>query len=187
MVTRATPRASTATGNLRRHPTLSRRRQGQQRASCFRPGRSRLTGGGWEESRRAQLGEDDVAPVDEPEEDGQTFWENARIKALAYASATGLTAIAEDSGFGVDAMNGELSPLNSFILPGGSEVAAWLHLGRTVARRAERCMTRLAEAQKVNPEAVKYMNRLSDHLFVMARTANDGGMGDVLWVPGGNR
>ena len=87
----------------------------------------------------------------------------------------------------IDAMNAELQPLKSFILPGGSEVAAWLHLGRTVARRAERCMTRLAAEQKVNPEAIKYMNRLSDHLFVLARRLNDNGAADVLWVPGAAR
>ena len=87
----------------------------------------------------------------------------------------------------IDAMNAELQPLKSFILPGGSEVAAWLHLGRTVARRAERCMTRLAAEQKINPEAIKYMNRLSDHLFVLARRLNDNGAADVLWVPGAAR
>ena len=87
----------------------------------------------------------------------------------------------------IDLMNAELQPLKSFILPGGSEVAAWLHLGRTVARRAERCMTRLAAEQPVNPEAIKYMNRLSDHLFVLGRQLNDRGASDVLWVPGGAR
>src|SRR5436190_3362793 len=87
----------------------------------------------------------------------------------------------------IDAMNGELSPLTSFILPGGSEAAAWLHLARTVTRRAERCMTALAVDQTVNPEAIKYINRLSDHLFVLARKLNDNGGSDVLWVPGGNR
>ena len=87
----------------------------------------------------------------------------------------------------IDAMNGELQPLNSFILPGGSEAAAWLHLARTVARRAERRMTRLAEEQPINPEAIKYINRLSDHLFVLARRLNDNGAADVLWVPGGAR
>src|SRR6185295_4386047 len=83
----------------------------------------------------------------------------------------------------IDAMNGELSPLTSFILPGGSEPAAWLHLARTVARRAERGMTALATQQPVNPEAIKYINRLSDHLFVLARKLNDNGGSDVLWVP----
>jgi len=87
----------------------------------------------------------------------------------------------------IDAMNGELSPLTSFVLPGGSEAAAWLHLARTVARRAERCMTALATEQSVSPEAIKYINRLSDHLFVLSRKLNDNGGSDVLWVPGANR
>jgi cob(I)alamin adenosyltransferase len=87
----------------------------------------------------------------------------------------------------IDAMNAELPPLASFILPGGSEAAAWLHLARTVVRRAERCMTRLAAEQAINPEAIKYVNRLSDHLFVLARRLNDNGTADVLWVPGSTR
>jgi cob(I)alamin adenosyltransferase len=87
----------------------------------------------------------------------------------------------------IDAMNAELKPLSSFILPGGSEVASWLHLGRTVARRAERCMTALAAREAINPEAIKYINRLSDHLFVLARRLNDNGAGDVLWIPGATR
>lgn len=87
----------------------------------------------------------------------------------------------------IDAMNAELQPLKSFILPGGSETASWLHLARTVARRAERCMTHLAAEQEINPEAIKYINRLSDHLFVLARRLNDNGTADVLWVPGGAR
>lgn len=87
----------------------------------------------------------------------------------------------------IDAMNAELQPLKSFILPGGSEAASWLHLARTVARRAERCMTHLAAEQPINPEAIKYINRLSDHLFVLARRLNDNGAADVLWVPGGAR
>jgi cob(I)alamin adenosyltransferase len=87
----------------------------------------------------------------------------------------------------IDAMNGELSPLTSFILPGGSEAAAWLHLARTVTRRAERGMTALAAEQPVSPEAIKYINRLSDHLFVLSRKLNDNGGSDVLWVPGANR
>ncbi|HEY6979421.1 cob(I)yrinic acid a,c-diamide adenosyltransferase [Reyranella sp.] len=84
----------------------------------------------------------------------------------------------------IDAMNAELAPLTSFILPGGSEASAWLHLARTVARRAERRMTALAAEQAVNPEAVKYVNRLSDHLFVLARRLNDNGAADILWIPG---
>ncbi len=87
----------------------------------------------------------------------------------------------------IDAMNGELSPLNSFVLPGGNEAAALLHLARTVARRAERRMTALAAKKAVNPEAIKYINRLSDHLFVLARRLNDNGASDVLWVPGAAR
>jgi cob(I)alamin adenosyltransferase len=87
----------------------------------------------------------------------------------------------------IDAMNEKIPPLKSFVLPGGSEAAAWLHLARTVARRAEREITALAEVQPISPEAVKYINRLSDHLFVMARRLNANGAGDVLWVPGKNR
>jgi cob(I)alamin adenosyltransferase len=87
----------------------------------------------------------------------------------------------------IDAMNGDLAPLTSFILPGGSEAAAHLHLARTVARRAERRMTALAAKQAVNPEAIKYINRLSDHLFVLGRKLNENGAADVLWVPGGSR
>jgi cob(I)alamin adenosyltransferase len=87
----------------------------------------------------------------------------------------------------IDAMNAELQPLKSFILPGGSEPASWLHLARTVSRRAERCITHLAAEQPVNPEAIKYINRLSDHLFVLSRRLNDNGAADVLWVPGGAR
>ena len=87
----------------------------------------------------------------------------------------------------IDTMNADLAPLKSFILPGGSEAAAWLHLARTVARRAERRMTQLAAEQSINPEAIKYINRLSDHLFVLSRRLNDNGAADVLWVPGGAR
>ena len=89
----------------------------------------------------------------------------------------------------IDGLNASLQPLNSFILPGGTPLAAWLHLGRTVCRRAERLVTELAarpeEAGRVNPEVVRYLNRLSDFLFVAARTANDGGAADILWKPGG--
>ena len=87
----------------------------------------------------------------------------------------------------IDALNAELAPLDSFILPGGRPTAAQLHLARTVARRAEREITALAEREAVNPEAIRYVNRLSDHLFVLARWVNDRGREDVLWVPGGNR
>ena len=87
----------------------------------------------------------------------------------------------------IDAMNDDLEPLTSFILPGGGPAAAHLHHARTVARRAERLITELATAEDVNPAAVKYINRLSDHLFVLARRLNDGGRADVLWVPGAHR
>lgn len=84
----------------------------------------------------------------------------------------------------IDAMNERLTPLRSFILPGGSALAAQLHLCRTVCRRAERLVTELAAEEEVNPEAVKYLNRLSDWFFVAGRIANDDGKADVLWVPG---
>ncbi len=87
----------------------------------------------------------------------------------------------------IDAMNAELAPLTSFVLPGGSPAAAYLHLARAIARRAERLMVELAAAEPVNEAALRYMNRLSDHLFVASRFVNDKGARDVLWVPGGNR
>ncbi len=87
----------------------------------------------------------------------------------------------------IDAMNESLEPLKSFILPGGTPASSYLHLARTVARRCERLMTELAGTEKVNPDAIKYINRLSDHLFVLARHLNDNGAKDVLWVPGGSR
>lgn len=87
----------------------------------------------------------------------------------------------------IDLMNGDLQPLRSFILPGGSELSAHLHVCRTVARRAERLATELALAEPVNPAVIKFLNRLSDWFFVAARVANGGGKDDVLWVPGANR
>ena len=87
----------------------------------------------------------------------------------------------------IDAVNANLQPLTSFILPGGTELAAWLHLGRTVARRAERQMTELAVEEPVNEAAMQYINRVSDLLFVLARHANGDGESDVLWVPGDNQ
>ncbi len=87
----------------------------------------------------------------------------------------------------IDAMNAGLEPLRSFVLPGGTPLAAHLHLCRTVCRRAERHAVALGLAEAVNPEAVRYLNRLSDWLFVAGRAANDGGRADVLWVPGANR
>src|ERR1700722_4702606 len=87
----------------------------------------------------------------------------------------------------IDAMNAELSPLKSFVLPGGTAAAAYLHLARTTARRAERLMVELARNETIGAEAMKYINRLSDHLFVAARFVNDKGAKDVLWTPGANR
>ena len=87
----------------------------------------------------------------------------------------------------IDAMNEALAPLTSFVLPGGTALAAHLHLARAIARRAETAMVALGDHEEINPAALHYANRLSDHLFVMARTANDGGMGDVLWSPGAPR
>jgi len=89
----------------------------------------------------------------------------------------------------MDGLNARLAPLKSFILPGGSPAAAALHLARTVARRAERAVVALAQdpAERVSPEALRYINRVSDFLFVAGRVVNDNGNSDVLWVPGGNR
>jgi cob(I)alamin adenosyltransferase len=87
----------------------------------------------------------------------------------------------------IDALNQRLRPLTSFVLPGGNPAAAALHLCRTVARRAERLIVELVARETVNPEAVHYINRLSDFFFVAARVINDDGAADVLWVPGQNR
>ncbi|HEV2628236.1 MAG TPA: cob(I)yrinic acid a,c-diamide adenosyltransferase [Pseudolabrys sp.] len=89
----------------------------------------------------------------------------------------------------IDRLNGELSPLKSFILPGGSAAAAWLHLARTVCRRAERIMVELMDqpGEGVSAPSLQYVNRLSDYLFVASRHANDMGASDVLWAPGQNR
>jgi len=89
----------------------------------------------------------------------------------------------------IDALNADLQPLKSFILPGGSPAAAALHLARTVTRRAERAMVALAQNpdEQVNREAIRYVNRVSDFLFVAGRVVNDNGNADVLWVPGKNR
>ncbi|MBU1313478.1 MAG: cob(I)yrinic acid a,c-diamide adenosyltransferase [Alphaproteobacteria bacterium] len=87
----------------------------------------------------------------------------------------------------IDALNASLEPLRSFVLPGGSPAAAALHLARTVSRRAERLMVELSRQEPVGAPALKYINRLSDFLFVASRHANDDGKADVLWVPGKNR
>ncbi|CAM3217446.1 MULTISPECIES: cob(I)yrinic acid a,c-diamide adenosyltransferase [Sphingomonas] len=87
----------------------------------------------------------------------------------------------------IDAMNAALSPLTSFILPGGSPASAHLHLARAITRRAERATVALGDQEAINPSALAYLNRLSDWLFVAARTMNQSGASDVLWVPGGAR
>ena len=87
----------------------------------------------------------------------------------------------------IDGLNAALEPLESFVLPGGRPASAYLHQARTVVRRAERLTTELAAHEPVNPVAVRYLNRLSDHLFVLARHLNDRGTADVLWVPGATR
>lgn len=87
----------------------------------------------------------------------------------------------------IDKVNARLSPLNSFILPGGSKGAAFVHLARTVARRAERLATNLNRTETISDHCLPYLNRLSDHLFVLARCLNDDGQNDVLWLPGENQ
>lgn len=87
----------------------------------------------------------------------------------------------------IDALNAQLEPLTSFVLPGGSEAAARIHIARATTRAAERAMVQLAAEVPVNPAALAYINRLSDLLFVLARVANDDGRTDVKWVPGANR
>lgn len=88
---------------------------------------------------------------------------------------------------GIDAANAALAPLTSFILPGGSEAAARLHIARAVVRRAERSLVAASATYAINPAAVRYLNRLSDYLFTLCRVANGGQGGDILWVPGGAR
>jgi len=87
----------------------------------------------------------------------------------------------------IDTLNERLKPLDSFVLPGGSPASAYLHLARTAARRAERLMVELAAREAVSADALAYVNRLSDHLFVLSRRLNDDGAGDVLWRPGATR
>ena len=87
----------------------------------------------------------------------------------------------------IDALNANLQPLTSFILPGGTEAAARMHIARAAVRRAERAMTAMAAEMPTNPQALAYINRLSDYLFVLARVLNDNGAADVKWVPGASR
>lgn len=87
----------------------------------------------------------------------------------------------------IDKFNNKLEPLNSFILPGGSELSCWLHVARTVARRAERSISKLSDNNQINKQSLMYINRLSDFLFVVSRITNDNGVRDILWVPGNNQ
>ncbi len=87
----------------------------------------------------------------------------------------------------IDKFNNKLEPLNSFVLPGGSEMSCWLHVARTVARRAERSISKLSDKCKINKQSLIYINRLSDFLFVVSRVTNDNGKFDILWVPGENQ
>jgi cob(I)alamin adenosyltransferase len=111
---------------------------------------------------------------------GHDFTPSDMVLRIIPAQATALE-------HAIDALNAALPPLTSFILPGGSEAAARVHIARAAVRRAERAATALAAADPVNPAALAYLNRLSDYLFVLARAINADAVGDVLWVPGKNR
>ncbi|WP_274427311.1 cob(I)yrinic acid a,c-diamide adenosyltransferase [Chelativorans sp. YIM 93263] len=110
-------------------------------------------------------------------------------KALSYEPLRVIASQVERLEQDIDTLNAGLAPLRSFVLPGGSPASAALHLARTVARRAERLMVALQEKpdETVSEEALRYINRVSDLLFVAARAVNQNGAGDVLWVPGQNR
>jgi cob(I)alamin adenosyltransferase len=123
------------------------------------------------------LGADIATPTDES---GADFAPSPMVLRMVPAQTDWLEAA-------IDALNADLAPLTSFILPGGSEAAARVHIARASSRRAERAMTALAAEAPVNPAALSYINRLSDYLFVLARAANASAGGDVLWVPGANR
>src|SRR5262249_56813767 len=119
------------------------------------------------------------ADLTAPEREGKPQRERLRISETQVRRLEGE----------IDELNAELAPLTSFVLPGGSAAAAALHVARTVCRRAERAMVALANepGEHVSAPALKYINRLSDLLFVASRYANDKGSGDTLWVPGQNR
>ena len=119
------------------------------------------------------LGADLARPLDRDEEQGKHLRIlPSQVEALEQA---------------IDVHNADLAPLTSFILPGGSGLAAGLHMARTIARRAERVLFALGEVEVMNESVLRYMNRLSDLLFVLSRVANDSGASDVLWQPGGTR
>ena len=118
------------------------------------------------------------ADIATPAQDGDDFQPSEMVLRIVAAQVEWL----ENA---IDAANARLEPLTSFVLPGGSEAASRLHLARAVTRRAERALAAVDEA--INPQALAYLNRLSDYLFVLARVANDDGKNDVQWVPGANR
>ncbi|MFM5953546.1 MAG: cob(I)yrinic acid a,c-diamide adenosyltransferase [Novosphingobium sp.] len=111
---------------------------------------------------------------------GSDFAPSEMVLRIVPAQAAWLEAA-------IDALNADLPPLTSFILPGGSEAAARVHVARAAVRRAERAMTALAAQDPINPAALAYINRLSDYLFVLTRAINAAAGGDVLWIPGQNR
>jgi cob(I)alamin adenosyltransferase len=113
-----------------------------------------------------------------PESDAADTGDSPQALRITHAQVTSLETA-------IDQFNAHLAPLTSFVLPGGSAAAAHLHHARAIVRRAERSMTALAVSEKVNSNAIAYINRLSDLLFVLARCANDDGATDALWVPGG--
>ncbi|MBX7541346.1 cob(I)yrinic acid a,c-diamide adenosyltransferase [Qipengyuania sphaerica] len=115
-----------------------------------------------------------------PAVDGEDFAPSEMVLRIVPAQVEWLEGA-------IDALNEGLEPLTSFVLPGGNEAAARLHVARAAARRAERAMTALAAADATNPQALAYINRLSDYLFVLARVANATEGGDVKWIPGANR
>ena len=122
------------------------------------------------------LGADLATPLGE----GEDFTPSEMVLRMVESQTAWLETAIDDA-------TGKLEPLTSFILPGGSEAAARLHVARASARRAERSVVAMAAELPVNPAASAYINRLSDLLFVLARLANDGGSDDVMWVPAGNR
>lgn len=118
------------------------------------------------------LGADLCRPGDDAAESGSLRIQESQVERLERE---------------IDTLNAELAPLNSFVLPGGTAAAAHLHLARTVCRRAERLVSELMLVEPVNPLALRYLNRLSDHCFVLSRHVNDKGRLDVLWQPGAHR
>ena len=108
----------------------------------------------------------------------------AELQEFLIETAQGIGSKIEEK---IDEYNEELKPLNSFILPGGSEAASLIHLSRTIARRAERDVSLLSSEEEINKNSLVYLNRLSDLLFVLCRVLNENGLNDVLWVPGLNQ